>query len=149
MSHNRNVRLFKELKEFRARVRVLDQKKTIEAPKVLKEKENLLQEKENKLHEIRRAARDAVLNKVLGDLGLPGGIASGVKGIAIKFDKAKLDKNKDGSLNHLEDHVTDTTALQKEIDELKKKIEELRLRIFDETVREPISRIPESKRRRS
>lgn len=98
----------------------------------------LLETKEEQLYSMRRSARDNALDSVLGELGLPGGIASAVKGIAIGYDKVTYEK--DGSLHKLIDETTDTKAIEKEIEELKEKIERLESEIASAEKKEEESR---------
>ncbi|MHB1946545.1 MAG: hypothetical protein ACYCQI_00340 [Gammaproteobacteria bacterium] len=101
-----------------------------ELEKKLQDNETLLKTKEEQLHEVRRAARDNMLNSVLGELKLPGGISSAVMGIAIGYDKVKFGSQEvDGSLHQLKDQTTDTKTLEKEIEVLKESIERLKSEI--------------------
>lgn len=96
----------------------------------LKANETLLEEKERKLHAVRRSTRDTTLDDILGDLGLPGGVATSVKGIAIGYDKVAFGEKDiiEGTSHRLEDAIQ--TPLVDEITTVRNRIAELTLQIF-------------------
>jgi len=96
----------------------------------LQKSEALLKSKEKELHTVGRSARDTTLDSILGDSGLPGGIASAVKGIAIGYDKVEFgSREQDGSLHQLTDQRADTTFLKMTIEVLQEEIERLKKEI--------------------